>query len=829
MRKIEKYFPFLLFFVLVFILFYKIFSGFVIQGVDTALWANRLYKNNALFTPFNWNPLFWLGMSSGAYILGIYWICCQIFPVGQILFFTYFISIFLGLVFSYLLLKKLGLSLWGRIFGAICYSFMPPIVTLIYSGHIQVIELLPYIPLIFLCIEEIFGEGSSNFFRKMAFLGLLSICWGLAVNLDVQRGLYITLLAVSYVIFHIFSAEKGKKINQIMVSGEVYKKIGVLFLIGVLSFLVFSNSLPTWLETLKGRLALQNKAQSRSESEKYDFATSWSFHPAELIDSIAFGFHGMLSGDSKGPYWGEKPFSGNSEAIGFFAIFFCIVGLTLCYKQEKRVRFFFWAALILLLLSFGRYWPGKPFFWLFYKLPLMSNFRAPAKFVCIAAFCISILAGMGFDGIINLLMNETEKRKKFFDNLLKTMAILVVLSLLGMFFIMISSSDISFSLSKKFNNNSFLAGRAVSNMIMAILRFTIFLSVSLILIFITMKFNRDKKYILISGGLFIFLNIIDLFTINWFYISKSYVKEDEFYKKDEVVDFLYKENSKEIFRTATSVFLPYQGRSTSIPVTRLKGYYLTFHFPYYGIETLDIPASSTLMEDYENFFLKTLEANFKGQLNNILDVLYLDERLFQLGNVKYVLIDANIQISNLILTNILKALDNNNVYVYYNPDYMPRVTFYESFVSVRDNVESLKYLSDPFFNFKESAVIATGEYKEKKGEENFIPQEIVEYKGWKYKIKINSPVGGVLVGSFKYEDGWKAKVDGRYVKVFPADYLLVGTYVPEGEHIVEFLYEPSKLYFYITLCSLIGCFLIFASGMILSKRGDFLNGRKKAV
>jgi len=100
MKKIEIYFPYLLFLFLVFVLFYKGFFGFVIQGIDTALWVSKLYKENALFTPFNWNPIFWLGMSNGTYLLGIYWVVCQLFPLGETIIVTYIFRACIFLFFS---------------------------------------------------------------------------------------------------------------------------------------------------------------------------------------------------------------------------------------------------------------------------------------------------------------------------------------------------------------------------------------------------------------------------------------------------------------------------------------------------------------------------------------------------------------------------------------------------------------------------------------------------------------------------------------------------------------------------------------------------------
>ena len=99
-----------------------------------------------------------------------------------------------------------------------------------------------------------------------------------------------------------------------------------------------------------------------------------------------------------------------------------------------------------------------------------------------------------------------------------------------------------------------------------------------------------------------------------------------------------------------------------------------------------------------------------------------------------------------------------------------------------------------------------------------IPQEILEYKGWYYKVKINVPSDGILVGNFKYEKGWKAKIADKVVDTFPVNYLLNGVFVPAGEHIVEFFFKPDMMiYFYLTTFAILLTILIFVGGMILSK------------
>ncbi len=821
MEKIKKFLPYILFLVVTLSLFYKIFAGYSIQGIDTGLWTTIFHKNNALKTPFFWNHIFWLGMSQGSFINGIYWLMTQIVPVGLVLFFTYAISIFLGMFFFYLLLKKYGISFAGRIFGAISYGLLPIFITLIYSGHIQVVEFLTYMPLVFLCIEEIFKED-NQLARKVFFFGIIAIAWGFLVNLDVQRGLYFSVVSAVYIVYKAIKLDERKGF-QILLSWPFYKRILLLFLISLSSMAVFSNALPTWLEILKGRQVLQEGVHQRSEEEKFDFASSWSLHPFEILDSIAFGFHGMISGDEKGPYWGAKPYSGNSDTLGFFIVFFALIGIITSYKKDKNAKFFFWASIVLVLLSFGRYFPGKPLFWLFYKLPLMSNFRAPAKFFSIAAFFIVLLASRGFDELLKMIQEE---KTKFTKNLINFLSVLIGITFLAIFIIMLTSSDISISLSEKFNKNTFLTDIAMKNIFFSLFRLSIFLIITTITI-VSIYYKKVKSPVVFYATIFSAFCFFDLWSINNFYISKTYFKEKEFYAPDGAVSFLKNEGKKEIFRTATSVFIPYGQKTVQYPLTRLKGYYLTYDFPYNMIESFDIPAASTVYPEYENFFLSALKSEITGQeVKTLLDVLKINKRLFELANVKYVLIDANVDIPFLVLTNVVRAKDGREIYIYQNKDYLPRLSLFENFINVKNNNEALSYISFSDFNFKDKVVINSSILPESgSGTNNSVPITPTEYSGWKYKFKVNNSKDAILVGNFKFEKGnWKAKLNGKNIETFPANYLLTGIFVPAGEHEIEIYYEQSKFFFYFSFISIIVLALLSLAGGIL-----YLRGVKKGV
>lgn len=391
---------------------------------------------------------------------------------------------------------------------------------------------------------------------------------------------------------------------------------------------------------------------------------------------------------------------------------------------------------------------------------------------------------------------------------------------------MLTSGDISLNLSEKFGKNTFLADIAIKNMFLSLFRLLVFLVITTITIFI-LSYRKVKFSTVLYSAIFTFFCFFDLWTINNFYISKSYFKEKEFYAPDGVVSFLKKENNKEIFRTATSVFIPYGQKSIQYPITRLKGYYLTYDFTYHMIETLDIPAASTVYPDYENFFLSTLKSEIKGQeIKTLIDVLEINKRLFELANVKYVLIDAPVNISFLTLTDIVKARDGRDVYIYENKSYLPRLSLFESYINVKNNNDALVYLSSPDFDFRNEVVINSSSLPESgKGTNNSISINPLEFNGWKYKVKLKTSKDSILVGNFKFEKGnWKAKLDGKSVETFPANYLLTGVFVPTGEHMLEIYYEQDKFFFYLSLLAIILFALISITGGIL-----YLKGVKKGA
>ena len=223
---------------------------------------------------------------------------------------------------------------------------------------------------------------------------------------------------------------------------------GLLFLVpmGVVALIISGASL---LVIYTQNVSTIDAQQEDNPRQKWEFATQWSWPPEESIDFVAPGYMGWRSGESDGPYWGRMGRSDGWEKTGqgfmnfklenqylgaipvifaLFAVFIAIArsdfrktslfpgrvqfehyddAVIDLRNTKAEIYFWFFAVVLALLLSFGKYFP---FYQLFYQLPLMSDIRNPNKFLHVFQFATGILAAYGAHLIFNwkAINNSTE-------------------------------------------------------------------------------------------------------------------------------------------------------------------------------------------------------------------------------------------------------------------------------------------------------------------------------------------------------------------------------------------------------------------------------------
>lgn len=804
-----------------FLFYNSIFLGAAIQGGDGNFASRSVYLHaiqNGITG--NWMSTNWLGINLGDFPTVLWIGFLALFPLNISIALAYAASISLALIFSYLLLKKLGAEWYGAIFGAVAYSFTPHFIALVFGGHISVVSMVPYPAMIFFFLTLAFDKANKNIIKTIVSLIMTGISGAMMIINDPQRGLYFFVLIVIYTIFLIFRKSPDNPEEKIDAK-KVLFSAGKIALIGIVFLMAYAHSLKGLISTFKFRgISTGEKIEEpkQSEDDKWKFITAWSMDPREVLDNLAFGYHGLISGDKEMPYWGTKPYCGNSESVGYFVIVFGILGIIFGFRRKDfTAKFFFWGGIIALLLSFGQFPPGSPFFWIWSRLPIMDKLRAPAKFIGVFAFAFSILAAFGFQWVLQAIRKYPKPDKPHdvkktaitperheFNIVMYFMVGLLAAGFLWMIGVMMSGTGIIASLGKV----------QYDNMNNALLRMNIYSVLTLAvfyLVWAVRKENLVKQLKVIYFIPFIILLFYELWSINLFYINKAYFNPQEFFVKDGVTDYLTKDTGK--FRAGISMYFTTPTQVAAIPVTAVGSEYMNHNFKYYDIDTMDTTAMSRVEPEYDAYFRAMLAGSgvnpaFMQSGDGL--VKYLPDmniRLMQIANVKYLITDGYIYVGNQRLL-IAYSLTNNTNFAYiqslpgiYNTTQylfavknpLPRVGLFPAFVAVTNNADALKYLANPAFDFHKAAVVLGNMPDNSTNTVDVIPQKVVEYEPWYLKINvISNQQGGILLNVTRYDPEWKVYVDGKSAELLRVNYIMQGVKLEPGDCTVEFRFEPTS-------------------------------------
>lgn len=161
--------------------------------------------------------------------------------------------------------------------------------------------------------------------------------------------------------------------------------------------------------------------------------------------------------------------------------------------------------------------------------------------------------------------------------------------------------------------------------------------------------------------------------------------------------------------------------------------------------------------------------------------------------------------------------------VYRNNLALPRAYVVKDVEQVRTSEECLRKLADKSFDAHQKVLIET---KTVDASLNFSCGQNVFPPAKKVDIVIDRPnyvsmstdvsYDGMLVLTDMFFPGWEARVDGRKVNVYCANYAFRGVLLPAGKHKVEFLYNPVT--FQIGVALLLAFVLVAPAALMLSRR-----------
>lgn len=674
---------------------------------------------------------------------------------------------------TFLFLRIYGLGFFPALVGALAYQLGGPIAGYASPGHdgkLFVSALLP-----FTLILLTFGIRDG---RRWAW-GALALVIGLAaLSPHPQLLQYLLLTAGAWAVMLAISTPGFDRKVRIQRLGFALGAVVLGLAISTIQYLPLNEYTP-WSPRAGGR--------------DFAFATRYSWPLEELINTYLPQFSGILNN-----YWGRNGIHLHSEYLG--AAVLVLVPLAFGVGGEARRafrRFWLGVGIISLLWALGG---STPFFQLVYVLvPGTKFFKAPSTMMYVFAFAMALLAALGTE---RLLARKVSQR--YAIGWLVAGGAIALLATAGGFTSLAQRLVVDPSLMDTVDANA----RAVT---MGAWRSFLAVVVAATIIILLAKGRLPAQR---AGLLLALLVAADLWSIERFYWMFSQ-PASKLYASDAAIDYLKKLPQP----TRVAVFAVGQGNPVAPHDPVLTGDGLMVHrirsvTGYHGNE----------LDRYQK--LGKVDEGYSARLN---------PAFWQLMNVNYFLTNTDtlpIEGAQRVVGPVQTAA-GTKVSLYKLGSDQPFAWVAPAMARYPDDV-ALQAEQQPNFPTYQVAILDTSA-SVATVPLTAIPAPLAlttsttDYRPGHFTVKLSAPApaGSALVASENYYPGWVAKVDGKPVQVYRADYVLMGVPLPAGAQSVEFTFDNAT---YpkgrsITLAALALSLLLALAGWALDrKQSQVANG-----
>ncbi|MBT8298204.1 MAG: YfhO family protein, partial [Maribacter sp.] len=442
-------------------------------------------------------------------------------------------------------------------------------------------------------------------------------------------------------------------------------------------------------------------------------------------------------------YWGNQPATAGPAYIGSIIFFLFILGLILVKKKTK-----WWllgGVLVSLVLSWGKNFGLLTDFMIDY-FPLYNKFRAVSSIQVILELCAPVLAILALKEIIDSEVDKSKKIQALKISLFTILGIVLALLLLKGAFSFESFSDETL---KRYYGDEILSLIQLDRKAVYtndLFRSLIFIVLAAAVLWLYLKQRLKENILLILLGVFIVVDLVG--------VDKRYVNKEDFVSKRSMSDpFPEKSVDKQILQDE-SIYRVYN------PQEGLNGASTSFFHKSIGGYHAAKPAG---LQDLFDFYI------YKGKIE-ILNML----------NVKYV----------------IQQDEEGNSAPAMNPDANGNAWFVSKLIEVKSADEEISALDN--LDVKNEAVVNTARF-ENVNRFNFHTDSLanvslVDYEPNHLTYRATNPNAGVLVFSeMYYENGWNAYIDGQAKDHFRVNYVLRALHIPDGDHTIEFKFEPPVI------------------------------------
>lgn len=748
-----------------------------------------------------WYNHYWLGQRYSPIAPDLNWVILKLFSFPFTLNLMFSFNLFLAGAGFYLLLRRLELNGPARLFGALAFLFTSTTVTLVYPGHINKVMTYAWIPFSMAFFMTAMRDRRLwDYLLSGAFLGLALL--GGEIQIPFYTGLWYACSLV------FFLTDQGLK-KRLSATDAMVHLVG-LAVIAVAALIVgFTITAHALRYMGENTVAVEGE----DAGQLWRFATQYFFPPEEVLSLFTtvqfFGAPNVYWGRDGSTFLGgnlTSPLRLSDDYMGLLPLGFAIVGGLMLWRLWQ-VRVFIMISVASLFISFGR---EGILFWLLYHLPTMKAQRNPHRWIYFVAIGVCVLAAYGMHWFWEKLVGTTEstaatppareKNSKNHPNagaagtssqaflfppkwrwfLLTTGCLGIVLFMASGLFVNHPETIASWYFGPEAiasPQKPVLVERSAL-FLMSLFRTGFFLSISASSVWwMIYAKNREKnqRILVLTKAALIFLVLVSVsdLVMNAKRFVLFYPWRDRF-ENNQVANALKQDH--DLFRVKAT------GAHDNPYINDLISNVL----PYYNIAVVDLPAASRLPTDYANFF------------SYISNHYVRTDRYYDFFNVKYVLASMQMADPNTKFELIGQA---ENLFLYRRSDFMPRAWLVTSANVIENQEDALARTLSINFPFRSSVVLEEKPENLKitnPGKTDAVtmakavtPVAIEQYGSNFIQLKASASEPSMVVVGEKWDNDWKAMLDGKPVKIFRANYLMRAVEIPKGEHVVRMEYQPS--------------------------------------
>lgn len=713
--------------------------------------------------------------------------------------------VIIGMVCFYIMLLAFDVHWLAAIIGAIGFGFSSFTFISLVAGHNAKVACMMYMPLVV--------AGMALAYRKNWLLGASVFGIGIAlqiVNNHVQITYYLLLISLLYFGVELFNALKYKTIPLFT------KASGALAIAAIVGFGTHAGYFLAIQEyskyTIRGENILkpleENKEAVRADGLDRDYVFNYSYSIDEPFTFIMADYYGGESGlapqkyknvaaamqkqgydpnqvlGSLPAYFGGQPFVAGPMYMGCIIVFLFILGMNVVKSPIK------WALLaatvIGILLAYGKNFPILNYF-LFDYFPIYNKFRSVTMAVVIPQFCLSLLAVLGMQELIN-----AKKKEQYLKPLFTALGIIG--GVLTLVFISAGSTNYlsEQELSSQLPN---WLSEAISDDRKAVrtgdaVRSLLFIGLVGAILFFYLK-NKIKDNLALAA--IALLVLIDLWTVDKRYLNEGLFEKkvmENFYKPTEA-DLYILEDKDPNFRVL-NLDNPFNESRTSYFHKSVGGY------------------SPAKLRRYQDL----VERAISPEMQKLIEKLKKGEEGF-----------GQTPVLNMLNTRYLIAGDEAgavipNKYALGNAWFVPYV------YAVKNADEEIKALET--FNSATTAVIDNSKFAASANNyalDSTATIELTEYKPYNLTYKsANSQPGFAVFSEVYYPKGWSATIDGKETEIKEVNFVLRALEIPAGEHTIQFVMVNEKYALGNTIGLVCSILLLGGIGIVA-----FIGYRNKAV